>query len=121
MYDRSKLQEVMCFITKQSETRSERWHNGTSWSILEWAGAMCGEAGEAANVAKKIVREESGMQNGISTGKTKEELDHMLGCELADTFLYLVLCAQNRDINLGDYIVEVFNKKSEEYGFPERL
>lgn len=111
------------YITERSTKRSNRWHKDgeLNWTILEWAGAMCGEAGEAANVAKKIVREESGMQNGISTGLTTQQLNDKFGKELADTFLYLVLCAQNRNLNLGEYIISVFNEKSKEYGFPEKL
>lgn len=119
---RDLIVNTIGYITDLSHTRAMRWHGEAHpWSVLEWAGAMCGEAGEAANVAKKILREESGMQNGVTTGKTKEQLDEMFGNELADVFLYLVLCANNRGLNLGEYIIKVFNRKSEEYGFPERL
>lgn len=114
---------AMLYISLVSTRRCERWHGSAGlqdWSVLEWAGAMCGEAGEAANVAKKIKRELSGMKNGLSAGSI-EKLDKKLGQECADTFLYLVLLAASRNIDLGKVIVETFNKKSEEYGFPERL
>ncbi len=31
-------------------------HTLEGWNPLEWAGALCGEAGEAANIAKKLRR-----------------------------------------------------------------
>lgn len=39
--------------------RCERWHPGFphdpgGWSGADWSNAMCGEAGEAANVVKKL-------------------------------------------------------------------
>src|SRR5882724_4498362 len=39
-------------VIRANLSRVERWHSLASWSPLEWAGAMCGEAGEAANFAK---------------------------------------------------------------------
>jgi NTP pyrophosphatase (non-canonical NTP hydrolase) len=119
-----------------SKTRADRWHKGKpSWSILEWAGATNGEAGEAiaavlelarhageaANAAKKIKRMEEGMQN-ISTRDTdmmKAKLSVMK--EIADTVLYAACLANALEMDLEDVIVSVFNAKSEEYGFPEFL
>ena len=42
--------------------RCKEWEDGPGFTILETAGAMCGEAGEAANKAKKIRRIELGMR-----------------------------------------------------------
>lgn len=120
MLDLKRIQEV-------SVIRSERWHKGglTDWSALEWAGAMAGEAGEACNAAKKLKRIEDSIQN-INTGEgrsltDKETACEMIGDELADTLLYAVLVAARVGVNLEDHVVKVFNKKSEEYGFPDRL
>lgn len=46
--------------------RGRKWHHGdlNRWTYLEWAGAMCGEAGEAANYAKKMRRLEQGLRQG---------------------------------------------------------
>ncbi len=41
--------------------------------------------------------------------------------EVADTILYAVLVAARVGVDLQQVLREVFNKKSEEYGFPERL
>lgn len=42
--------------------RCERWHGAgwkgpdDAWTIADWSNAMAGEAGEAANVVKKLRR-----------------------------------------------------------------
>lgn len=106
-------------------SRANRWHGGDfkEWSGLEWAGAMCGEAGEAANVAKKLRRVELQIDgNAFSDRKLNvDELRRELASECADTFLYLLLLAARYDIDLHSAVVEKFNRKSEEMGFPERI
>lgn len=100
--------------------RAERWHaNSPGWSGLEWAGAMCGEAGEAANVAKKLRRWEQGLPGNRDV--TPEVLRRELGEECADVFLYLCLLASHYGLNLEQEIVRKFNQKSLEQGFPERI
>ena len=81
---------------------------------------MCGEAGEAANVAKKLRRLEQGLRGNYDTDSF-DSLRDKLGFECADTFLYDVLLAARYDIDLASYVVKAFNKKSEEQNFPERL
>ncbi len=54
------------FLQYINAKRAWRWHqNGgiKSWSALEWAGAMAGEAGEACNAAKKLKRIEDQIAN----------------------------------------------------------
>lgn len=83
------------------------------WSILEWLGALCGEAGEAANIAKKIRR-----------GDFKEnESDGVraLMNELADMIIYADLCAARLGQDLDAAIIAKFNSKSEEKNVPYRL
>jgi NTP pyrophosphatase (non-canonical NTP hydrolase) len=80
------------------------------WSVLEWAGAACGEAGEMANVAKKIRRD------GPST-----ELHQQLADEIADTVIYLERIATLQGIDFEDAIREKFNRVSREKGFCEEL
>lgn len=74
--------------------RAELWHGpGTKpWTLLEWASAMCGEAGEVANVAKKLHR--------VVTGTARQDVDvsalndHFVE-ELADVATYLdLLCTK---------------------------
>lgn len=133
-------------ILATSVARSNRWHPGglTDWSALEWAGATAGEAGEAceavlmlaalrmahkagesANAAKKIQRIESGIKN-INVGeRSLTDLDkakRVVCKEAADTILYaIILMARAGETDAESVIRGVFNQKSEEYGFPERL
>lgn len=106
--------------------RAKRWHGEAgvkNWSGLEWAGAMCGEAGEAANVAKKLRRVELELEGNEHSERIVEatELVPALARELADTFFYMLLLAERYEINMAKAIRDTFNKKSEEMGFPERL
>jgi hypothetical protein len=103
--------------------RCEQWHGLKSWSVMEWACAMVGEAGEAANVAKKIRRIEQG------TAKRKEELTGdarakqvaLLAEECADTLIYLDLLAASEGIDLEAAVIKKFNSVSEQFKFPQRL
>jgi NTP pyrophosphatase (non-canonical NTP hydrolase) len=87
--------------------RSLHWHPEDNWSTLEWTGAMAGEAGEAANVAKKLKRFDSGMSQALV--QTREELVKKLGAELADTIMYAVMVARKEGINLKEAILEKYN------------
>lgn len=108
--------------------RAMRWHKAglEEWSPLEWAGAMCGEAGEAANAAKKLKRLTSGMRN-INTEEGREALDTIakaklkVAWECADTIIYGVLLMAEMGMDADEMVREVFNTKSEEYGYPERI
>jgi NTP pyrophosphatase (non-canonical NTP hydrolase) len=105
--------------------RVARWHGLDDWSPLEWAGAMCGEAGEAANYAKKLKRIESQIPNinleaGHSVTEADDAADNIVA-EVADTVIYGVLLAARVRRDLEKAVKRKFNQKSEEYGFPERI
>lgn len=110
-----------------SVARCQRWHPGgiEEWSPLEWSGAMCGEAGEAANAAKKLKRIESKLQNINAPWRQLIDVEaakKQVAEEVADTILYgLLLMARVGITNPETVISDVFNRKSEEYGFPERV
>lgn len=108
-----------------SVERSNEWHDGDfrQWSGLEWAGAMCGEAGEVANVCKKLRRLETGAAGNAWSERPLERdaLIEALAGECADTFLYLTLVASRYGINLAMAVRDKFNSKSEAMGFPQRL
>lgn len=115
-------------ISRVQETnlrRANRWHGGDfrNWSGLEWAGALCGEAGEAANVAKKLRRVELELDGNAKSERplVPADLVEKLAAECADTFLYLTLLASRYDINLAAAVRAKFNQKSVEMGFPERI
>ncbi len=109
-------------IGEESARRAARWHPGgiESWNTLEWAGAMCGEAGEAANVAKKLARFDAGLSQKKAP-KDRAALVAALASEIAGTYLYLDLLAQREGIDIRAAIVAEFNRVSEREGFPERL
>lgn len=118
-------------LIEANAARVERWHGINDWSPLEWAGAMCGEAGEAANFAKKLKRAQTGIQNKDGRlaadvfGEAQIALyRRSVVKEVADTIIYgLLLClAAGEDADaVVATIRDVFNEKSKEYGFPERV
>ena len=102
-------------------TRCERWHGPESepWSLADWSNALCGEAGELANVIKKIRRQETGAVN--QGDPEMGALKAMAGLELADVVIYADLLAKQLGVDLASVVKAKFNKVSEKYGFPERL
>ena len=116
---------TLLVIQRINEGRARRWHNGNlhEWNPLEWAGAMAGEAGEACNAAKKLRR----MVLGISNHDTRdadpntERYKAQVAKEVADTIIYGLILMSVVDADAEETIRAVFNAKSEEYGFPERL
>lgn len=110
-------------VREANASRVRRWHPGfpddADWTGADWSNAMCGEAGELANVVKKLRRYECGLKGALDP--TEVDLKAMLAHECADVFLYLDLLAQFYGIDLPAAVVEKFNIVSERQGFPERL
>lgn len=110
-----------------NRNRAKRWHAPDGllgWTALEWAGAMAGEAGEACNAAKKLRRVEQKLANiNVSNRSLPTEIvaKEAVGKECADTILYALLLMERVGVDAEETIRKVFNEKSEEYGFPERL
>jgi NTP pyrophosphatase (non-canonical NTP hydrolase) len=104
--------------------RGRRWHHGDlgQWSLLEWCGAMAGEAGEACNVAKKLRRLDLELPNKEAglTVNDSEQLKEKLANEVGDTLIYGLLILSCLGVTASDVIARVFDRKSVEYGFPER-
>lgn len=69
------------------------------WTLADWSNAMCGEAGEAANIVKKIRR-----------GDRDPELVRKLGDELADLCAYIDLLAHHAGIDLDKAIEDKYNR-----------
>ena len=110
-------------VTRANTSRARRWHPGfphdNTWSLADWSNAMCGEAGEAANVVKKLRRYEDGLKGELDP--TEPELRVMLADELADVYCYLDLLATAAGIDLPAAIIAKFNRVSKRQGFPEWL
>jgi NTP pyrophosphatase (non-canonical NTP hydrolase) len=114
----------MSFLQQLRDTnikRCARWHgpDTEAWTGADWSNAMCGEAGEAANVVKKLRRHET--RTGAANSVSVEVLRTKLGAELADTLIYADLLAHHYGIDLQAAVVAKFNFVSEREGFPERL
>lgn len=108
-------------LRQANSTRVHRWHGPDSepWTGSDWSNAMCGEAGETANVVKKLRRAETNARN--EGDPEVDELLAALGDEIADTIIYLDLLALHYGIELWPAIASKFNRTSAKYGFPERL
>lgn len=83
-------------VSAVNRQRAARWHpgfpdEGGEWSGADWSNAMCGEAGEVANVVKKLRRSECGFR-GVLDGDP-DVLRSMLADEIADVYCYLDLLA----------------------------
>lgn len=104
---------------KRCEDPSGFNHPLDGWSTSDWFLATIGELGEAANIAKKLNRLRDGIPgNGPIT---ENELRAKLRRELGDAFVYLDLLAQSLGFNIADAVVEVFNAKSIQIGYPVEL
>lgn len=89
-------------------------HALNSWSTSDWFTAVMGELGEAANVAKKLNR----VRDGIPGNKeTREELQHNLGEELADTYIYLDLLFQSLGLDVEKCVLAKFDKTSQKIAY----
>jgi NTP pyrophosphatase (non-canonical NTP hydrolase) len=107
-------------------SRYKRWHKGglEEWSVTDWATAMMGEAGEMCNAIKKLRRIETDALNINEPGRQftdRKTAVESIAKEMGDTLIYMDLLAQRLGVDLEKSIIEVFNQKSKEYGFPERL
>jgi NTP pyrophosphatase (non-canonical NTP hydrolase) len=110
--------EVLC---RANRDRCKWWHNPSTepWTGADWSNAMCGEAGEAANVVKKLRRHETGVI-GLEE-RSRSDLRDDLGLEIADTILYALSLADHYAIHVPTALVDKFNFISRREGLPHRL
>lgn len=86
--------------------------DGHDWSIAEWTNAMAGEAGEACNISKMIIRGDYEDQE-LGIGELMDEI--------ADVVIYADLVCQRMGRSLGTAVFNKFNKVSERVGSDVRL
>lgn len=79
-----------------------------------------GEAGEAANAAKKVRRLQMRMRQKKGPTDMAEAVGK-LATEIGDTYIYLDLLCARAGIDFRQAIIDTFNRISEREGFPERL
>lgn len=88
-------------------------HNLYDWSCMEWGCAITGEAGELANVLKKIRRAEQNIAGSRIEGSETQAVSD----EIADVIIYCDLLAARFGIDLQTAIREKFNKTSEKMDY----
>jgi NTP pyrophosphatase (non-canonical NTP hydrolase) len=119
----AKLAHALTFdaLRAVNVPRRDRWHGQGSdpWTCADWSNALCGEAGELANVVKKIRRQQTGARNEGDPPMAVLEL--MAAAELADVVIYCDLLAAHFGVDLGAAVANKFNIVSKKFGFPERL
>lgn len=139
MNDTAELGSLdLAALRSANVSRLARWHgDDDDWTLADWSNAMCGEAGEAANIVKKIRRTESklwaaqkypgdvgGASHAVAdlpAAEARAALVEKLGAELADIVCYADLLAHHAGIDLAEAVWTKFNRVSEAQGFPERL
>lgn len=97
--------------TANAARRAENSGGGTesTWTITDWTNALCGEAGELANFAKKVRRSRP-------NDPTLEEAKQDLAYELADIVAYADIIATYLGIDLAKAIKDKFNIVSDRVG-----
>jgi NTP pyrophosphatase (non-canonical NTP hydrolase) len=97
-------------------------HPLASWSVAEWTNAVAGEAGEACNLAKKLIRFRDGVAgNNKPEDKDQDDLRRRIAEELADVVIYCDLAMASVGYDLATVVRDVFNRKSREINAPYLL
>lgn len=106
-------------LRRANKARALEWldSRATIDDLKFFAIEFAGEAGEVANVIKKLLRHLAGMKGGVSLPQSKQDI----GDELADTIICADLIAQCLDINLSKAIKNKFNRTSRKHGFKAKL
>lgn len=98
---RANLQRLPLFKNRKGEPAHNQ-PDGSDWKLSAWSNATLGELGELANIIKKIERGDL----------TLDEARPLIAQELADTATYLDLLAFRAGVDLGEAVIDTFNKVS---------
>lgn len=95
------------------------YHPLHDMNVLEWAACVAGEAGEAANAAKKLHWQATKTFVPPAKGDlvTREDVAE----EIADTVIYADLLLASLGLSLEEAIRKKFNEKSKKHGYEEKL
>jgi NTP pyrophosphatase (non-canonical NTP hydrolase) len=105
-------------LRRANEARQAEWPGSESADLAFRALEVAGEAGEAMNLVKKLLRAERGIKgNSVDAGQLRQELAD----ELADVQISLDLLAMKAGIDLAGSTVSKFNRTSEKHGLATRL
>jgi NTP pyrophosphatase (non-canonical NTP hydrolase) len=89
--------------------------------ITYWTTALAGEVGELCNMIKKMQRVAVGGIDGGSSYSAKDITPEKLREEIGGIAIYLDLLASLLGISLEEAIMETFDAKSRQLGFPQYL
>ncbi len=96
------------------------FHPLNDWSPSDWSNAVCGEAGELANLVKKARRGDFNFRP-----YTEEHIYHdfleRVAMEAADVLIYLDLLCARMGVSLSDAVIAKFNAVSEAKGSDLKL
>lgn len=107
-------------LNEVNEKRALEWQNGepTDHKWLEFAVIeLAGEAGEAADAVKKLLRYFKDMPGGVEPSSGIPAIAD----ELADVVICADRVAQTLDIDLGSAVVSKFNRTSTKHEFVTKL
>jgi uncharacterized protein YbjQ (UPF0145 family) len=97
-------------------------HALNGWSVAEWTNAVAGEAGEACNFTKKLIRHRDGVRGNIKAeDKEMATLRQKAASELADAIIYADLALAALGFDTSTILAETFNAKSRKLGAPYRV
>lgn len=91
-------------------------HELSGWSPAEWTNAVAGEAGEACNNAKKLLRHRDAIPGNKPEDQSVTALKGKTAMELADAIIYADLAIQSLGFDTSEILREVFNAKSLQIG-----
>ena len=77
------------------------------WPVQNWALALCGEAGELANIIKKVLRGD----------RTLEEARADILKEVADVICYADLLCSEMKADTGKVVLDKFDEVSKRMGY----
>ena len=95
------------------------------WGLSEWMIGVAEEAGEIAGAIKRLNRLRSGYYDNLMSSEEKERFkqkqENNLGEEIADTICYLMLLANEANVDLDKAIIDKFNEVSDRMKSDVRL
>ena len=98
-------------LREMNRKRQAMWPGAEKADLPFRVIEVCGEAGEMAEAAKKVIRAQRGIH-----GSTVDI--SALSDEMADVVIALDLMAEELGISLGVAVMRKFNKTSDKYGLP---
>lgn len=90
--------------------------DGSDWLPSQWSNAMCGEAGELANLIKKLDRGDFSLDEQCPDRPGGVTWRDRIAEEAADVICYADLVCNRLGIDLGRAVQSKFNAVSERVG-----